>query len=604
MAKRKQKTQNNLLENIYLIPIGLVLVLAPLVVRYHKYTKMAKVYRYGLEAFATESADFINWWKSVVILVAAVGMLGLLAYKLMSAEKDRWKWNVMLVPLGLYGLLTFLSACFSKYTYIAFHGMDGLFESVWILLAYCLCVVYTFYVVEGEHTVRKIIKIYGIGLSIISVFGLIELVFGNLLGTEFGKWLIYPISMVMEYGESLDLVKNLDQVFLTFYNSNYVGSYMAVTIPFTAGIFLAAEEKKEKIWFGILGVCQVILLIGSEARSGIYGMFVALVIFFLLYRNLFRKYWKKAIIGVGAVLVVAVAADGIMGFTMTKRILRSFSYMERNELELSAVETGTDCIALTYRGNEMEVVYNGYNSEEPFSVTSEGKEVSYTLNEKNVWETKDSRFVNIQLAQTGNENYDCFDIGVAGVGWRFIYTEENGGYYYVNYDNYPEKLEVAPKAFGREWYGFASGRGYIWAKTLPLLKNTVLLGTGPDTFFLEYPYNDYVSDRFYFESEVNRPHNLYLQIGVQTGVVSLVAFLIFVGIYLVSSFRLYWKAENSFLSTVGKGIMAGVAGYLTAGMVNDSIVGIAQIFWVLIGLGMAVNGLVKKQQKGSNENGK
>ena len=80
-----------------------------------------------------------------------------------------------------------------------------------------------------------------------------------------------------------------------------------------------------------------------------------------------------------------------------------------------------------------------------------------------------------------------------------------------------------------------SNRGYIWARTIPLLKDNIIVGSGPDTFVLEFPNYDYVNSAYvgFLNQIVTKPHNLYLQMAVQTGCVSAIAFIVFCLMYLV-----------------------------------------------------------------------
>ena len=88
---------------------------------------------------------------------------------------------------------------------------------------------------------------------------------------------------------------------------------------------------------------------------------------------------------------------------------------------------------------------------------------------------------------------------------------------------------------------------------------------------------------------------MYLQIAVQTGVPSLIAFLIFFGWYIISSLRLYWKQSyESYMSKIGVGILASVIGYLILALTNDSCIAVSPIFWVLTGIGLAINRQLKK----------
>ena len=139
---------------------------------------------------------------------------------------------------------------------------------------------------------------------------------------------------------------------------------------------------------------------------------------------------------------------------------------------------------------------------------------------------------------------------------------------------------------------FGSRRGYIWSRTFPLLKRHILYGSGPNTFVYEFPNDDYVGMKNvgYDGAVVTKPHNMFLQIWVQTGFVSLLAFLALYGLYFVESIRLYFLCGGLRSSEkIGLGIMLGTFGYIVTGLANDSTVAVAPLYWCLLGTGMAVN---------------
>ena len=66
--------------------------------------------------------------------------------------------------------------------------------------------------------------------------------------------------------------------------------------------------------------------------------------------------------------------------------------------------------------------------------------------------------------------------------------------------------------------------------------------------------------------------------------------LIMWGGYLLESARLYFNCDfDNQLNVYGAAIFVAVFSYLVNAMFNDSIVGIAQVFWALLGMGFAVN---------------
>ena len=164
-----------------------------------------------------------------------------------------------------------------------------------------------------------------------------------------------------------------------------------------------------------------------------------------------------------------------------------------------------------------------------------------------------------------------------------------------------QKVSGQPYDIGQpiESYGFAgretffSSRGYIWSRSIPLLKHTFLLGHGPDNFIFHFPQHDGLGKFLYLYDQnmlVDKPHNIYLQIGINFGLASLLLFLLFWSTYLIKSFRQYNGLKNlSASQSIGMACMVAVIGYLVSGLVYDSNVSVSPVFWGLLGLGTACN---------------
>lgn len=156
---------------------------------------------------------------------------------------------------------------------------------------------------------------------------------------------------------------------------------------------------------------------------------------------------------------------------------------------------------------------------------------------------------------------------------------------------------------GKEKIG--SSRGYIWSRTLPLLKNCLITGYGPDTYAYIFPQNDYLAKYYSYQDfgegfyiTVDKPHNLYLQIFFSNGLIALIAFLAIVIFYLVDCFRLYaLRKEYRSEQIMGAAVMLGIVGYLAAGLFNDSVVHVAPVFWILLGTGAALNTINRRADR-------
>ena len=172
-------------------------------------------------------------------------------------------------------------------------------------------------------------------------------------------------------------------------------------------------------------------------------------------------------------------------------------------------------------------------------------------------------------------------------------------YLYTNYYGRPTKLYTS-ETFDSPVFdllGGFSGRGYIWSKSIPILKDTLILGSGPDTYSFMFPQYDYVSliQNGWEKMLITKPHSMYLQTGIQTGVLSLIAYLIFNGWYVIRSMKLYFKKKlDTFTEQCGAAIFVAVISFLIAGLVNDSTVGTSIVYWTLLGIGFACSSIVEK----------
>ena len=128
-----------------------------------------------------------------------------------------------------------------------------------------------------------------------------------------------------------------------------------------------------------------------------------------------------------------------------------------------------------------------------------------------------------------------------------------------------------------------SGRMLIWKLTLPMMKETFFMGNGPDTFLFHYPQAKYME--MGGKAFVAKPHNLYMQIFVNIGGPALLAFLGLVcGIFK----RSFASLREKTISSPAAPFAAAIAAYMATGLFNDSVVSSAPIFWIFLGILVAM----------------
>jgi hypothetical protein len=221
----------------------------------------------------------------------------------------------------------------------------------------------------------------------------------------------------------------------------------------------------------------------------------------------------------------------------------------------------------------------------------------------------DERFENVFFQASEDEEgnrFIQFNIrGDSARTWPFILTGADKDTLLFRNDLGKYVSLVKVPHFGFENHqSFGSGRGYIWSTSLPMIKDALIIGQGADTYCVEYPHKDYVGKYnagWNINMIVDKPHNLYIAVAVNTGVISLIALIALFVMYIVQSIRLYWRREfTTFAEYAGAGIFFGVSGFVASGLVDDSTVSVMPMFYGILATGIATNIMLKKRYGGND----
>ena len=577
-------------------PIIFVMAVIPLIVRY-----------YGFEAHLSmmswyvsndQTGDMFNYYKSEYLVATAVVMVMIVFAGLIFSRKLYF--HKALVPLVIYAVFVVLSTVFSEYRYFSLNGMDNHFETVYVLVSYCLLVLFCYWFTDSQGIVKFILYAWLIGIALMGVLGLLQLTGNDLYATEFGKFLLLPEKLRATNDITFSFPKGT--VYLTLYNPNYVGFYAALTIPILTALFIFAKNWFIKIAGFVLNGVIFLCLLGSGARNGMIAVFCSLLFMLILFRRSLKEKWVLFAVSYISMIAIFIAFNIINGGMVTERLEAGFELEKDTSEKLEKIDTNDDNVIITYDGHDLVITMSVEQDETvQLSMLDENENVIETERldtEMISYKILDDRYpFTVSLGKVGG--YYGFAVEIEGKTWAFSnQTEYRGYFFYSPYGKFT-KIETAETAIFTNYSKLASGRGYLWARTIPLLKNYILLGSGPDTFTVVFPQKDYVaaSKMGYDKLTVTKPHDLYLQIGTQTGVVSLIAFLGFNIIYLLECLSLYWKKKaDSFLKYMGMAIMLAIIGYLISGIINDSTITVAPVYWCLMGIGLAVNRLVKQNK--------
>ena len=127
-----------------------------------------------------------------------------------------------------------------------------------------------------------------------------------------------------------------------------------------------------------------------------------------------------------------------------------------------------------------------------------------------------------------------------------------------------------------------------------MIKEHPLLGKGIGTF-MDYCVLYAKSDSAYYA------HNCYLQIWAETGIFSLLCFLLFVGYVFYRSIKVSLKIPRSLNFFILTGLTSGLLGFLVHGSFEVHLYSfqLSFLFWVVLGLTVALSFKLDPEQKGN-----
>jgi O-antigen ligase len=438
--------------------------------------------------------------------------------------------------------------------------------------------------------------------------------FGNdLYNTAFVKNIIMPKELAKN--AAVELAYEEGKIYGTMFHYNYMGSFGAMMVPLFAVLTMLIKNVKAKLASSIATLASLFLLLGSTSRAGLIGLSLAFIIAIILFGKFILKRWKLVIPIVAGFVIILASLNIVTKGTIFSRIPtlindafgifmpseEGFDY--KDHIPVRDIITKEGKVYITLQSKEEIVVE--YTKEEPGFYDAQGNEIDYTLN-GNTYDSADSRFshVSFQLigADDDQEVKDAMIIYVNNIPAFMLRMDQKVGVYLA--DSFTgEKIDIDyPETLGfKKKERLGSARGYIWSRSLPMLKETFLVGYGPDVFIMKFPQRDYLGKYYAYDTPnmtVDKPHNLYLQIAINQGIIALLAFLALTCGYIAESIKIYaLKDHYDSKEAIGMATMLAIVGYMGAGFFNDSIVSVAPIFWILLGVGVSINYLVKKERR-------
>lgn len=605
---KKNKEEVSIGVKISLYVLGIVIAFIPLIVRAAEHNNnLSQFPWFGAEDV---SLDVFLKVKGQVLVAVAVVMLLILAVN-MFLEAKSIKPPVWMYMVFGYAGLTVVSTVISKYRSFGFDGMFEQHETLWVILAYCIVLIYAFVVAKDSYGINFVRTALGILAVIQSGIGISQLVGADFWGTKLGRYIIIPSSFdnAESIRETLSFTfsgSGNHQVYLTLYNPNYVGSYAALVFPIFLVLSLFSKKIWKKVFWGVMTVVNFLCAMGSGSKTFLGAFVLSAVFAIIIFRKKLKKGWP-VMIGFAVVIIVSTTLYfRYIGTSLISYVSNAIA-VQKNDSLLEKVELKKDHAEITYNGEKFNVTYipHGEQAEIYFS-REDGKLIEYVTNESDYsFKLKDEKLQDLTfkyMLPGGDMPGYIINCETPKGSFAFMSTDE--GYKLYTGPGKLDDIYDAPAAVIKDHDAFASGRGYIWSRTFPVFFKHLLLGTGADTFTVAFPQNDYIGrlNGGFGGMIITKPHDLFLQIGVQSGGLALICFLGIAVFYVIQTFKLLWKKElKDETETFGAAIALGIIGYLFAGIFNDSCVALAPLYWVLLGVGYGINAYIAKKEKVGSE---
>lgn len=334
------------------------------------------------------------------------------------------------------------------------------------------------------------------------------------------------------------------EVYLTFSNPDYASLFVIVLTALNIYFFINSTKKT-----GYINLAFILMLAVVQIRTGCITNIA--VLFYLFAGCALIYFYSKGKIEYRLVNIIIVVP-----FVAVFLLLLSGAVSNRNEsYYLKSVTT-----------KEEEVVVE--TEDEVFRFSNDEDKSNTGLN-----------YSQVEIEADG-EKMQGFTVDGGYEKLTFVYSDKNKRY--MQYTGYKKLLNLTPS---KVWpftnnFNFLS-RGYIWGTSIPMIPEYIAFGTGPDAYVYAAPHGDYANslNGGYLYKLITKPHSLYLQILIQTGIVPFLCFLCLNGMLI------YFNINNK-INKNALLLFILLCSFLFNYFMNDSCVAVSPYYWAILGTGI------------------
>lgn len=648
---KNEKSLNNTKKDYkVLFPVLVALCLIPFIVLTKDYqTEFTKFNWFNNKEI--DQIDSFEYAKSRFVMI--MGAIAAVVIAINEYSKSKKKKQLfgncdikVMVLCAVFAVMVVVSSLFSKYSHLAFTGGGyGQWQTMWVLLSFVALFMYAYIFVDSEKQISLMAKCLMVSTAFVTVIGILQSVGHNPLRWGWVQKIITSRSAV----DGVTFSDGVSNVILTFSNPNYVGPYVALIFPFVVAFAATriSENKGKRIVCCVAAIVVAIgllcTLFGSSSSAGAIAVAAGVVAaaVMLLSGIVFkekrenksgqadgadkggRKKMQRYIIAIAVVLVIVVVGVGVSRTSFFKNTVNKLLQGGNDTRNVASIVNTDAGLEVVMRSDEEFKLIPSFIEGDTLAFgarDARDSEITIKKGENNKYYYLDDdrfRMLTIEVAnfQVEENQYRGFRLNDAPneISWSFMYVD-NEWQYFSPFGKLLKLREIEHFGF-KDYQNIANRRGFIWSRSIPLLKKYWFNGIGPNAFIIAFPNDDFVGSKRVGGSTtlVDKPHNAFLQIYIQTGGISALAYCGLWILYMIQGVKLFWRRRKyTDTEKIGLGLLVGIFSFAVAGITNDTVVGSQTIYWILLGAGYAVNRVivagrtavtesVKKEKNGKDE---
>ena len=496
-------------------------------------------------------------------------------------DKNKTLW----IMAAIFVICAVLSQVFSADYENEFQNYNTDFESLAVLLSYLVL----FFISYNYFYMNKILDILKktvvVLMTVIIVMSIIE---------------FFDIPIATLWIGNRENLESINRVKLTFDNSNYYGCFCCMLLPFAFEYWLHAKNRISCIAGILINIGIVLCILVSKSTLVFYLQIAIIIAMMICEIKTIKCKIKEFIVLLIAMPVILLVVNGISGGKLGALIEVSASNGDSFEENVNDIY---ELKKIDLEGNKLTI----YGNESKFSIVFDENIAFYdsddnimdAQNEDGWFVFKDEAYKNVKIEFSVIENASTVYMKIE-LGYK-----DTLDFYIINGEFKGVGADLVPLDSIGEEYTFHkfdnafTGRGYMWIRTLPKLKEVILIGKGPGNYVYNYDQYDYVGLMKIHGTHkviVNRPHNIILQYCMDIGILGTLALcgiVIYILVQCIINRFKYKKNDNWILQAT----FFSVITFCIFSMLNDSMVTVSPYMWILLGINMSVQYKLNRSQK-------